>query len=218
MLLATTRLHMTPDSKPTVFVIDDDPSVRKSLSRLLRSVGHAVETFYSAEEFLGREHFAGIGCILLDVQMPGLSGMDLQVELGKAEYSMPIVFITGHGDIPMSVEAMRKGAVHFLTKPFDDGQLLQAVGTAIEKDRAARTEHAEVLDIRNRMNLLTPREYEILRYVITGMLNKQIALKLTIAEKTVKIHRGRIMEKLRVNSVVDLVRLAQKAGIEPAEH
>ena len=126
--------------KPTVFVIDDDPSVRKSLSRLLRSVGHTVETFSSADEFLGREHFDGIGCMILDVQMPGLSGMDLQAELSKPEYSMPIVFITGHSDIPTSVEAMQKGAVHFLSKPFDDNELLWAMSEAIEKDRKAKAE------------------------------------------------------------------------------
>jgi FixJ family two-component response regulator len=174
-----------------------------------------VEAFASAEEFLAREPFDGIGCLLLDVQMPGLSGMDLQVELSKAETSMPIVFITGHGDIPLSVEAMRKGAVHFLTKPFDDKELLRAIGEAIEKDRKAKTEQSEVRDLRERMGLLTPREYEILRYVITGMLNKQIAFTLNIAEKTVKIHRGRVMEKLRVDSVAELVRLAEKAGINP---
>jgi FixJ family two-component response regulator len=201
--------------EPTVFVIDDDPSVRKSLSRLLRSVGHSVETFSSAEEFLAREQFDGIGCIILDVQMPGMSGMNLQAELSKAEYSMPIVFITGHGDIPMSVEAVRKGAVHFLTKPFDDNDLLRAMREAIEKDRKAKAEQAEIHDIRNRFSLFTPREYEILRYVITGMLNKQIAFQLKIAEKTVKVHRGRVMEKLRVDSVAELVRLAEKTGIEP---
>lgn len=203
------------EKNTVVFVIDDDASVRKSLSRLLRSVGHSVETFSSAEEFLAREHFDGIGCILLDVQMPGRSGMDLQAELSQAETSMPIVFITGQGDIPMSVEAMRKGAVHFLTKPIDDNDLLWAIGEAIQKDRKAKAERAEVQDIRRRLSHLTPREYEILRYVITGMLNKQIAYQLNIAEKTVKIHRGRVMEKMGVDSVAELVRLAQKTGIEP---
>lgn len=202
---------------PTIFVIDDDPSVRKSLSRLLRSVGLSVETFSSAEEFLTREHFDGIGCILLDVQMPGLSGMDLQAKLSQAETSMPIVFITGHGDIPMSVEAMRKGAVHFLTKPLDDNDLLRAIGDAIQKDRKAKAERAEVQDIRRRLSQLTPREYEILRYVISGMLNKQIAYQLNIAEKTVKIHRGRVMGKLHVDSVAELVRLVEKTGIEPVK-
>ncbi len=206
------------ESTPTVFVIDDDPSVRKGLSRLLRSVGHAVEMFASAEEFLAREHFDGIGCIILDVQMPGLSGMDLQARLSKAETSMPVVFITGHGDIPMSVEAMRKGAVHFLTKPFDDDELLGAVGEAIEKDRKAKAEQTEVQELREQIRLLTPREYEVLRCVITGMLNKQIAFTLNIAEKTVKIHRGRVMEKLRVDSVAELVRLAEKTGIESPEY
>jgi FixJ family two-component response regulator len=203
--------------KPTVFLIDDDASVRKSLSRLLRSAGYTTETFASAEEFLGRGHFNGIGCLLLDVQMPGLSGIDLQKELNKADYHMPIIFITGHGDIPMSVEAMKKGAVDFLTKPFDDEELLQALRAAIEKDRNARAENTDVLEIRRLIELLTPRENEILRYVVTGMLNKQIALKLGIAEKTVKVHRGRVMEKLGVDSVAELVRLAEKAGIKPTE-
>ncbi len=207
--------HSTLDA--TVFAIDDDASVRKSLSRLLRSAGYTSEAFSSAEEFLRREHFDGVGCILLDVRMPGLSGMDLQEELNKADYHMPIVFITGHGDIPMTVEAMKKGAVDFLTKPFDDKELLHAVRAAIEKDRNARAEHAEVHEIRRRIELLTLRENEILRYVVTGMLNKQIALKLGIAEKTVKVHRGRVMEKLGVDSVAELVRLAEKAGIKPTE-
>ncbi len=202
---------------PTVFVIDDDASVRKSLSRLLRSAGYTAETFSSAEEFLRREHYEGVGCILLDVRMPGLSGMDLQEELNKADYHMPIVFITGHGDIPMSVEAMKKGAVDFLTKPFDDEQLLQAIENAIGKDREARAAYLEAHDIRQRIELLTPREKEILSFVVTGMLNKQIALKLDIAEKTVKVHRGRVMEKLGADSVAELVRLAEKAGIKPPE-
>ena len=199
----------------TVFVIDDDASVRKSLSRLLRSAGYATETFASAEEFLGRDHFEGVGCILLDVKMPGLSGMDLQEELNKADYHMPIVFVTGHGDIPMTVEAMKKGAVDFLTKPFDEEELLQALRAAIEKDRNARAEHTEVYEIRRLIELLTPRENEILRYVVAGMLNKQIALELGIAEKTVKVHRGRVMEKLGMDAVAELVRLAEKAGIKP---
>jgi FixJ family two-component response regulator len=202
---------------PTVFVIDDDASVRKSLSRLLRSAGYTTETFSSGEEFLGRDHFNGTGCLLLDVQMPGLSGMDLQKELNKADYHMPIVFITGHGDIPMSVEAMKKGAVDFLTKPFNDEELLQAIEKAIQKDRQTRAEYDEALEIRRRIDLLTPRENEVLRYVIAGMLNKQIAYELKIAEKTVKIHRARVMEKLRANSVAELVRLAEKIGIKPPE-
>jgi FixJ family two-component response regulator len=203
--------------KPTIFVIDDDPSVRKSLSRLLRSAGYQVEAFPSAEQFLAREHFHGIGCILLDIQMPGLSGMDLQEQLNKAGYHMPIIFVTGHGDIPTSVQAMKKGAVEFLTKPFDDKELLVAVESAVEKDNRERSQYDEAQDIRSRIELLTPREYEIFGYVITGMLNKQIAAKLKIAEKTVKVHRGRVMEKLGASSVAELVRLAEKAGIEPPE-
>ena len=222
--------HSTPDTRnlssdtrhstlhATVFVIDDDASIRRSLSRLLRSAGYISETFSSAEEFLRRKHFDGVGCILLDVKMPGLSGMDLQEELNKADYHMPIVFVTGHGDIPMTVEAMKKGAVDFLTKPFDDEELLQALRAAIEKDRNARAEQTEVYEIRRLIELLTPRENEILRYVVTGMLNKQIALELGIAEKTVKVHRGRVMEKLGVDSVAELVRLAEKAGIKPPEN
>jgi len=202
---------------PTVFVIDDDPSVLKSLLRLLRSLGFDTETFASAELFLARKHYNGVGCLVLDVQMPGLSGMDLQDALSKADYSMPIIFITGHGNIPMSVQAMKKGAVDFLTKPFDDKELMQAVKKAIEQDRTAKAERAEVHDALKRIEQLTLREQEVLRFVITGMLNKQIGLKLDIAEKTVKVHRGRIMEKLCVDSVADLVRLAEKAGIKQAD-
>ena len=204
--------------RQTVFVIDDDASIRKSLSRLLRSADYAVEAFPSAEEFLRREHFDGVGCIVLDVKMPRLSGMDLQEELSKTDYHMPIIFITGHGNIPMSVQAMKKGAVDFLAKPFNGEELLQGVREALEKDRKAKAERAEVHDTLRRIKQLTPREQEVLPYVITGMLNKQIALKLGIAENTVKVHRGRIMEKLRVDSVAELVRLAEKAGIKPSEN
>ena len=209
---------MNKPFKPTVLIIDDDASIRKSLSRLLRSADYTVETFPSAEEFLRREHFDGIGCLLLDVQMPGLSGTDLQEELSRAAYSMPIIFITGHGNIPMSVQAMKKGAVNFLAKPFDDEELLQGVREALEKDRKAKAGRAEVHDALRCIEQLTPREQEVLRYVITGMLNKQIASKLGIAEKTVKVHRGRVMEKLGVDSVAELVRLAEKAGIKPPEN
>jgi FixJ family two-component response regulator len=203
--------------EPIIFIIDDDVSVRKSLSRLLRSAGYTTETFASAKEFLGRDPYNGVGCLLLDVQMPELSGMGLQKELNKADYHMPIIFITGHGDIPMSVEAMKDGAVDFLTKPFHDKELLQVIEKAIEKDTYARAEYDEILDIRRRIERLTLRENEILGYIITGMLNKQIAFELGIAEKTVKVHRGRIMEKLCVDSVAELVRLAEKAGIKPAK-
>ena len=203
--------------QPTVFVIDDDASIRKALSYLIKSAGYRTETFSSAEKFLTREHYEGIGCIILDVRMPGLSGMELQEKLIRSAYSMPIIFLTGHGEIAMGVEAMKKGAIDFLTKPCDDEQLLGAVHSALEKAQQARAYFEEAQEIRGRMERLTPRENEILRYVITGMLNKQIAAKFGIAEATVKIHRGRIMEKLRAESVADLVRLAGKADIKPAK-
>jgi two-component system response regulator FixJ len=202
----------------TIFVVDDDASVRRALSYLLESSGYRVETYSSAEKFLARERYEGVGCIILDVRMPGLSGMELQEKLIRSVYSMPIIFLTGHGDIPTGVQAIKKGAVDFLTKPCDDEQILGAIQSAVEKDREAKARFKEAEEIRRRMELLTPRENEILRYVITGMLNKQIAAKFDIAEATVKIHRGRIMEKLCAESVPDLVRLAAKAGIEPPEN
>jgi FixJ family two-component response regulator len=191
--------------------------MRRALSYLLQSAGYKVETYSSAEKFLQRDPYDGVGCMLLDVRMPGLSGMDLQEKLMRPDYMMPIIFLTGHGELSMGVHAMKKGAVDFLTKPCDDGQLLAAVNRAIEKDMQARGSYKEKQEIRRRIELLTPRENEILRYVITGLLNKQIAATLGIAEPTVKIHRGRIMEKLRAESVADLVRMAGKAGIEPSE-
>jgi len=212
--MTDTRSPIT-EPNPTVFVIDDDASVRKSLSRLLRSLGFEVETFASAELFLKRDPYDGVGCIILDIRMPGLDGIGLQDQLSKADYSIPIIFITGHGDIPMSVRAMKKGAIDFLPKPFDDEELLQAVKRAVEKDVKAKSERREVFEILEQLRQLTPRELEILRHVISGLLNKQIGFKLGIAEKTIKIHRGHIMEKLHVSSVADLVRLAEKAGIKP---
>ena len=203
------------DRATTVFIVDDDASVRKSLSRLLDSLGFATEAFASADEFLKRERYEGIGCIILDVRMPGLSGMDLQEELNRADYTLPIIFITGHGDIPMSVKAMKKGAVDFLPKPFDEKELRDALNRAIERDRAAKADRAATRGILEHIGQLTPREHEILQYLITGMLNKQIAFRLGIAEKTVKIHRARVFEKLGASSVAELVRMAEKAGIEP---
>ncbi len=204
-----------PGPEPLVFVIDDDDSVRRSVSRLLRSFQFAVETFASAEEFLKRDRYDGVGCIVLDVRMPGLDGMALQNILIDAGRSMPIIFVTGHGDIPMGVKAMKKGAADFLPKPFDDEEFIEAVRRAIEKDKKAKADYAEVHDILTGIELLTPREHEILRHVMSGMLNKQIAYKLNIAEKTVKVHRSHIMEKLNAGSVAELTRLAMKAGIEP---
>jgi FixJ family two-component response regulator len=201
------------DRNCVIFVIDDDISVRRSLSYLLQSADYKVETFESAESFLKKKHFDNTGCIILDIQMSGMSGMSLQKELNKADCDMPIIFITGHGDIKMGIKAMKRGAVDFLPKPFDDEQLLQAVKISIEKSRESRAKHNEIQSIRTLIDKLTSREYEIYLYVITGMLNKQIAAELNIAEHTVKIHRGRVMQKLGAYSVVDLVHLAEKAGI-----
>jgi FixJ family two-component response regulator len=202
---------------PTIFVIDDDTSVRKSLSRLLRTLNFRVETYESGEHFLSREAYHGIGCIILDIRMPGLSGMDLHDELIRTQRALPIIFVTGHGDIPMSVRAMKKGAIDFLPKPFDEEDLLQALNKAIETDKKTKEEQKERNDTLTLVEQLTPREREIVPYIISGMLNKQIAFKLGISEKTVKVHRGRIMVKLGVESVADLVRLTEKAGIEPLQ-
>jgi FixJ family two-component response regulator len=201
--------------KTTIFIIDDDVSVLKSLARLLRSFEFDVEAYESSEKFLERENYSGTGCIILDVRMPGLSGMELQDELIKVGCNLPIVFITGHGDVPMSVKAMKKGAVDFLTKPFDDEDLINALSRALENDRKAKAEIAEKNVILKRIEMLTPREYELLPYIISGMLNKQIAFNLGIAVQTVKIHRGKIMEKLGVRSLAELISQAAKADIKP---
>jgi FixJ family two-component response regulator len=205
------------EAKPVIFVVDDDASVRKSLLRLLGSHGLTVETFDSAEQFLKREPYNGTGCIILDVRMPGLSGIALHDELARTDYHVPVIFITGHGDIPMGVEAMKKGASDFLPKPFEESQLLDAVNRALEKSAHDRADRTEAERARMRIDRLTPREREVLPYIIAGMLNKQIAFKLDIAEKTIKVHRGHIMEKLGVDSVVELVRFAAKADIKPFE-
>ena len=203
------------DAEEFVYVVDDDPSVRKALARLLHSAGHTVETFSSAAEFLARERCQGVGCLVLDVRMPSLGGMELQAELAARGIDLPVVFLTGHGDIPMTVEAMKQGAVDFLTKPVDEEVLLDAVHQALLRHRAARSERLEVQALQERVASLTPRELEVLRCVITGALNKQIAARLGIAEKTVKIHRARVMEKLGVTSVAELVQSCQHAGVEP---
>jgi len=202
---------------PTVFLIDDDPSVRRGLSRLIRVAGFNVQAFASAGDFLTSPHDEGPGCIVLDVKMPGLSGPDLQVEINKAEYTMPIIFISGHGNVPTTAQAMKEGALDFLTKPIDRDLLLKAIRAALNKDRASREAHAELQQIRAKLDKLTPREFEVMRFVVAGLLNKQIAYELGIAEDTVKIHRGRMMSKMDVVSVADLVRLTQKAGVEPAD-
>jgi FixJ family two-component response regulator len=201
------------DKPNCIFIIDDDDSMRRSLRDLLQSLNYDVETFVSAEQFLARKPFHGIGCIILDVRMPGLSGLDLQERLIKAEHPMPIVFITGYGDLPMGVDAMKKGAVDFLPKPFDDEQLIMAVGLALEKGRKAWAEFNRLQSFRECLKTLSPREFDVFRQVITGKLNKQIAAALNIAEQTVKIHRARVMQKMKVDSLAELVRLAENAGI-----
>ena len=206
-----------PENKITIFVVDDDPPVRKGLSRLLRSAGYEVESFASAMDFLARDRYDGIGCIVLDVLMPQLNGLELQEKLSQAEYALPIIFITGHGDVPVSVQAMKKGAVDFLTKPVDGEELLLAIERALEKNEAERKQFLDAIDTNIRLSKLSPRELEVLRYVITGALNKQIAGKLNISEKTVKAHRGQITKKMGVYSVAELVRLAEKAGLRPAD-
>ena len=201
---------------PTVFVVDDDAAVRKGLVRLLKSAGYFAESFASADEFIKcwkRDPLPG--CVLLDIQMPGLDGLQLQQELSNSTHEIPIIFITGHGDIPSSVKAMKAGAVDFFSKPFDDEDLLQAIREAIQQDHQMRTDRAERGSVAARFATLTPREREVLELVVRGMLNKQIAAALGASEKTIKIHRGRVMEKMKVQSVPDLVRAAEKIGIHP---
>jgi FixJ family two-component response regulator len=204
-----------PEGRDKVFVVDDDEAVRRSLARLLRSAGLAVESFASAGEFLDRNVYDGVGCIVLDVRMPDLDGMELQARLADEGLDLPIVFLTGHGDIPMSVRAMKRGAFDFLTKPVDEEVLLTTVRQALLGHRAARVDRLEAEKLRARVDTLTPREKEVLRCVIAGARNRQIAHHLGIAEHTVKIHRGRAMKKLRVTAVTELVKACQQAGIEP---
>jgi FixJ family two-component response regulator len=204
--------------EPRVFVVDDDQSVRTSLATLLEAEDYIVETFASAAEYLARVPYAGPMCLVLDVQLPGLDGIALQQQLAQEGRIEEIVFITGHGDIPMGIGAMKRGAVDFLPKPFRDEDLLSAVAKALTRSAENQRQRGEVVESRARLAELTPREFEVLRLVIAGLLNKQIAAELGIEVRTIKTHRGRVMQKMGVVSVAELVRLAQKAGVTPAPY
>jgi FixJ family two-component response regulator len=205
---------MTP-VRETVFIVDDDASVREALANLMRSVGLHAQLFASAQEFLKTPQPDSPACLILDVRMPGLGGLDCQRQLAEAGFQIPIIFMTGHGDIPMSVRAMKAGAVDFLTKPFRDQDLLDAVGQAIDRDRMRRSEERHIADLRDRFAGLTPREREVMVWVVSGRLNKQIAAELGTSEITVKVHRGQVMRKMQADSVADLVRMAGKLGVMP---
>ena len=200
------------DPTPVVFIVDDDLSVRESLDSLIRIAGWRPETFPSAQAFLERGRVAGPSCLVLDVSLPDLTGLDLQQRIGPDRSDLPIIFITGYGDIPMSVRAMKAGAVEFLTKPFDAEMLLQAIAGAIERSRAARGSHAELQTLRDRFAGLSRREREVMALVVAGLLNKQIAGELGISEITVKAHRGKMMHKMHAGSLADLVRMAGRLG------
>jgi FixJ family two-component response regulator len=206
-----------PEPTPMVFVVEDDASVREALAGLIRSAGWNVEVYVSAQEFLARPRADGPSCLVLDVGLPGLSGLDLQSRMAELHQDIPIVFITGHGDIPMSVRAMKAGAVEFLTKPFVDQDLLHGIQVAIERDRIARSEEAQLRELRECYASLTPREQQVLELVISGRLNKQAAAELGISEITIKVHRGRVMAKMRATSLPDLVNRAAKLKLRPAE-
>ena len=201
------------EKPPIVFVVDDDPSVRRAVKRLIESVGLQVESFGSAQEFLQGRRLDAPGCLVLDIRLPGISGLDFQRRLAETDTHIPIIFITAHGDIPMSVRAMKAGAVEFLTKPFRDQDLLDAIQIALDRDRARRRKAAEIATLQERFESLTPREHEVLPLVVSGLLNKQIAADIATSETTVKVHRSRLMRKMGADSLAELVRIAERIGI-----
>jgi FixJ family two-component response regulator len=205
------------DEKPTIFIIDDDPSARRGLSHLVQAAEMRVQAFESGRDFLNQVRDDIHGCILLDVKMPGLSGLDLQDELMKRNSVLPIVFVSGHSDIPDAALAMKRGAVDFLTKPVDGDQLFKAITESLKKNRENRKVRTRKAEVQKRLDTLSPREYTILEFVISGMLNKQIAYELGITEDTVKVHRGRVIKKMRADSLAELIRLAEVVGVKPAE-